>query len=267
MIANIASADPFKCLRFYRSYDNLASAPSKLSEVPFVQSMFKAFIDDPTIPSNIRNVLVASLGADTTIKNLTTDLREQMQIGWDTNAFVLATNLGFQQGKTNYNLIQIGIIKFFNLAKRILPTPKVGSAEYRVFIQDGRFSSSKNDFITLIHELAHVRFAIFIRRNLKSLASRWPPNVIRKMGNQYTISGQFFMFLTERYAWEIEYQVMKYGLRKRLVQFPLYRYENADDITFRQKISAMIIDEYEINDPRVLALKDHSISEILRGHF
>jgi len=67
---------------------------------------------------------------------------------------------------------------------------------------------------SLLHELAHIRFIIFLDRNFQKMAKNgyFPDNTIIELADSpgiYALRQDFYIYLSERYAYEMQFQYRK----------------------------------------------------------
>ncbi len=135
---------------------------------------------------------------------------------------------------------------------------------YTVFIQDRPIDAGgvHNDTFALVHELAHVKFDVFLERNIRRLAKRFSPDLIRKGTHGiFEIRDQFFDYLTERFAHE--YPVA--GLRATAGRyFPLQNRYGWGRIgpDYRTLLAEAIFWDYSISDPKIRRLAGRPLSQI-----
>jgi len=232
----------------------------KLTELPELREMVLRMIDDPLIPMNIKRILeVALIRKNTQVRQLTAELRKELKIPeeLDIDGAYTTTNLAFRRMNVGNTLNQ----KFTEQADFSSVQPG-----YSVFVQNRVITSENNDFSTLVHELSHVRFNYSLERQLTVLLKKLPPDLIRKASDGVVeISGELFDFLTERYAFQTEFELLEATqaryYKARYSKFP----PQVTRENYKSLIAAHIISVYNITDPRVVRLKDFSISDILLG--
>ena len=165
----------------------------KLREVPTLGKFLRKMIKDPSISSNIKRILRLITKPHIEISRLTEEWREELQLDPDVCAVhSQATVITEIQGNSYMVLPQFE-----------------GEAGHFLFVQARPISSAANDLIGLIHELAHIRMSFFLIAYQKKLLPRFAPHLMREGDYRIVILDEFEIFLSERYAHMLGYQVLK----------------------------------------------------------
>lgn len=123
-------------------------------------------------------------------------------------------------------------------------------------------SSADFPITLLVHELAHARFDLELRYKADTLLKKYPKLVRRLENGLVVIDLKFRVFLTERFAHEMEFLVSRtLGDSYRLPQFA-HMYRDPDQAW--SKISTMIFlhSGYDVNRRHLLEFLDLPLSEI-----
>lgn len=238
----------------------------RLEDVPGIRTYILLMLDDPNVSMNVKRVIRKALeDEDTRIENLTKELRDLIGMDDAMDAFV-SSKIHFLKAMDG----KAGAAQTKNeaFAKSVTKITRAQKDKHLIFAPDRKISPQENDVIVLIHELAHIRFDMMLEKNIEQLAQRLPPSLVRKMPDgKFEINMHFYDFLTERYAFETQYEALKEGRGK---YFPNRSRHMAvglgvKDSDMKMRISAKVIKDYEITDPEVLKLKDKPLKSILLG--
>ncbi len=136
---------------------------------------------------------------------------------------------------------------------------------HTLLVQQRPITAEQNDFLVLMHEMAHVRFGRMLEKHFDRLHQRLPVGLARKgSGETNEIHQQLYNFLSERYAYQIECEAAYKTFPK--YYDAAYRRDICEDRgEYKNAISRFVIDAYRITDPRVLALRDMSLLDIFMG--
>ncbi len=237
----------------------------KLQGLPGLNKYMLALVDDPQIDPSIRRLIARSLkNPDITIENFTEELRRQYAaiapILKDSEAVMIRVKRGIPF---------IGEDPALAASWAAQDRAYTGTP-YRVLAQERPIDGRHNAVAEMVHELSHVKCDETLAAHLERLVGRLPESLIRRVGpHQIAMSQQFYTFIQERYAIQMEYKSAKSGWKRYFQDWWQYRWGNRPpDLTDAQMshlISDRVILEYNITDPEVLKLRGLSISQILLG--
>jgi hypothetical protein len=134
-------------------------------------------------------------------------------------------------------------------------------------VQDREITEKNNDLIKLIHELAHLRFELYLRDNYSAIFSRAPKSLVKKNENgQWVVNSQFIEMLHEKYAFETEYSFLNYA---KGVSFSLsnLKWDKINQLSpdLNISIGSYLKIVYKFTQPEVLALIKLPLLELIRG--
>ena len=241
-----------------------------------LRSTLVEFVDDPAIPEHLKALVRKALaGDDVDIVKLTDDLRKEYLIPENFNALAATKQANFQ-------LITRADHKSVNQVATDLANGKTSDArkvypfkaDNTVMVQDRALDAKNNDLTLLVHELAHIRLQRFMEANIDKLSERLPRDLIRKTSEgKFEIDEQLFHYLNERFAHEMELKAVKSTARipsRYSGGWVPEKWRGAPVLAMteqetRRLISDHVARAYGITDPRILALREKKLSEILIG--
>ncbi|MCB0356726.1 MAG: hypothetical protein KDD40_06945 [Bdellovibrionales bacterium] len=232
--------------------------------------MIEEMLVDPIIPNHIKRLLhVSLLNEDAEVRQLTDQLRREMNITHDLNAVLISKNTDFNTTvfSENFSAEHVDRETTNDKAKNSVHMT-LFTNKYTVLVQDRPISKDYNDLLTLIHELAHIRFSAFFEAHQKTLIKKLTPDLIRRTEDgEIEVNQQLYDFLNERYAFQTEFELMSATLGRYYFS-RYYRYDTSvTKENYKSRISEAILKTYNITDPRVIRLKEESIADILLGRF
>ena len=250
-------------------------------ELPSLLDLTTRFLLDQSVPENLKRVILQALLATLELHALTPQRRERFRIDPRTGAITMHTEpryhaswrqIDFNPSTSNLNQVVANGLDYDTMFKEldglslgfdVILTPDGGRIE---------------EFLMLIHELAHVRFYVFMEKHHWALAERLPECFVRRFDRgTWHYNVDFINYLTERYAHQVEFETL--SLDRSGHPVPWTSTPEADgrlalssrwapDLTldnYRAAISSWVLREYAIDDPDVVALADRSLFQILRG--
>lgn len=237
----------------------------KLKDIPTVQSFIQKMIADPLVPKKIKRILEVSLHrSGVSVNELTYELKQAMGLRSSVQGIQISKNAKYRLKHND------GIEESRNQANSSsINVSDVALNEHTVFVENRYPVNSRENAVgSLIHELAHVRFEIFIENNLETLLKRLPVALIQRASDgTVEINGNLHEFLHERYAFESQFEALN-ATEGRTGYFPgIYSMLGfpMNQENFRELISDFVIRRYRIYDPLVLALEHESIADIVSG--
>ena len=241
-----------------------------MDSLPGLRPFMERFLDDSEVPRHLREIASKALhGDDVEIIHLTDELRKKYLISKEFDNFSVLTLFGYRTfkrpgSKPSLNARGGEIMRGETHDPR-LPYPF--AEDFSILIQDRPLSREKNDLIVFLHELAHVRLALFVAANIEKIARVMPDDFVRKVDDvHYEIEDEFWNYLNERFAYEIEFQVLEATHGKYFSDRP-QDWDSApldpNDRSIRKYISDRIIAAYEMYDPRLVPLGDRKLYDIL----
>lgn len=247
------------------SRDTISNA---LKNLPNVRRYVMAMLEDPNVSANIKRIVRKALEDENTrVVELSRELRAELELPNTVDAFVSSKSRSFRFmtseafGKTaNQALDDVS-----DGMKELAVTQR---SKHLVFVPDKAVTDIENDVIVLIHELAHIRFDMFLEKNIDQLVKRFSWTLLRKAPDgKIEINQQLYDFLTERYALETEYEAFKEGRGRYFPEKSRHMQvgRGAKDSDVKNDISAKVIKDYGITDPGVLRFKDRTLKSILLG--
>ena len=260
----------------------------KVAVLPGLKPYIEQLINDPSVPAKLRRLLEATLARpDVTVVQLNDSLVNTYLIHRDLTAFhasTLAPDISLVERKgeaLSFNaeaskLARSGRSTKGSITSRQATAP---STDFRspypykrghsVFVRDRRLSADANDLLSFVHELAHVKFDEFLKRNILLFRKNFPSYVRRSLKGGYKIDEQFYHYCTERYAHETEWAAMKATNGKYFEEYAQFLGlpVNAPEEAVRQHLSDDIAIRYGITDPRLQALGARSLQDIFRNGF
>lgn len=275
----------------------------RLSELPELRDMILQMLEDPLIPHNLKRILdIALIQEGTVVRELTESLRQELNIPKSFDAAHVSVNLPFRVKKNTVNSSQIAatgnlyrsivdpLITFKKMVSSFLQgkrntqanssnsnisenekltksISKTAITDRRmVFVQNRPISREVNDFITLVHELSHVRFNAFLEKHLEILIRKLPPDLIsRAKDGVIEIHSDLYSFLAERYAFQTEFELLSATVGRYYPERYARYGSSLTKESYRAAISQTILNSYNITDPRIVSLKNYSIAQILLG--
>ncbi|MBK7842590.1 MAG: hypothetical protein IPJ71_02680 [Bdellovibrionales bacterium] len=250
----------------------------RLREISEIKPLILRMMDDPEIPSNFKRIVeTAFLDEDTKIIQLTDALRRETN--FDSNATYIYDNKfskfifgdphamaqtvsGADKGAAAQNCNEEAQ-KRYNLDHLPKHRPLV-------VVQNRPLSRQANDFISLMHELSHIRFIHFLNQNLSAFSNVLPKQLVfvDEVG-RFHLNRDFYDFMAERYAFQIEYTLLKATLGNYYVdayqRYDAFLTHPESDKNYRLALSNILVDAYGITDPFVRSLSEYTIAEIFRG--
>ena len=238
----------------------------KLSDVPHLQIYITKMIDDPHIPDHIKRILEKALDQeDSEIRHLTPQIREAIHMPYSVRAAVASQPIYYTH---RYGELPVSQNLRDETTDQMTPYLTL-SHKYTVFVEDRPLSAEINDLLSLVHELAHVRFQSFLESHIENLLKKLPSDLIYLTEKgEAVISSDLITFLDERYAFETQYELMSATVRRYYPYEPSVRIFEADVTleNYKSVISSYLLETFNIIHPDIRKLKDDSISEILLGH-
>ncbi len=239
---------------------------TKMTDFKYLNRTLQDFTNDENIPQRLRRVVQNAVTGDMTqvqVVKLTQELRNEYLIPQNFDALLKSKNpyrIISRKEKTANSLAgDLAAGKTSDPRK-----PYVVSSRFTVMVQE-RPIGARNDLSTLVHELAHVRFNKWFGKNISALSKKHPEFIWRAQDGKYEVDDQFVTYVNERYAHETEFQVYKSADGLHFDQ-PSPRWAtstNKGQFQIRAEISDHVVNVYKVTDPRLRALRDKSLSEIL----
>ncbi|HUP58006.1 MAG TPA: hypothetical protein VM598_11180 [Bdellovibrionota bacterium] len=238
---------------------------AQLEELPYLRELVLGMLADPEVPTSLKRIISEALeNPEVLVGALSDAVRAKYGIPESFEAAVVSASQpvflieGSEGGRTVNEQATAALRASGSRAERL----------HHVFSQDRAPNRFDNDLISLIHELSHVRFDEFLSRHLPRLAAGLPQTLVREIGpGRFSIKAQFYDFLTERYAAQTEWAVLKAAHGRYFAEY-YGRYaalRGRDDAVVHRAISNHVIRSYEITDPEVLAYRTRTLSSILLG--
>jgi len=234
---------------------------------PQLKLYLNRLVNDPLMPVSVARVVHEAITNRTTsIRELTDELRAAYKIParvrgqyrFEVDEFVDNRKGAVSQGSYLYfsatgSLDEVGV-----------RPPSV------ILLEDaGRFPSPEE---SLVHELAHIRWIAFLDRNFQAIAAKgtFPSWAFHYSGGQFFLRSDFYDYLSERYAYEIQSQYAKSLIlsgRSRPDVDPVFGdLRQFDETAVRQKIIEHIRRVYaNANKPEFRQFDGMSLSSILLG--
>jgi hypothetical protein len=237
-----------------------------LEQVPGLRAFVLEIMDDPLIPRALKNVIKRGLGdSDIDVVNLTEEIRKAWNIPDTVKAFMMPP---IQSDEITPTWIYVTSHQTFNENATRVAKPKF-KADYGVAVSDRPISHVHNDLIKLIHELAHVRFQGIFMRRFEQICQKLPPSYVNRLPNgQWRISGQLRDLLHEKYAHQIEIELLSktHGRYFQPWENTWKRgLKTAQPSTVTTAVGEKIASIYAYSDPQVVALMDVPLSKIMLG--
>lgn len=244
---------------------------ARLASTPGLRKIILEMTRDPLIAGGIKRILRDALvKEDLEVRHLTEQLRVEMKVPKELDAVALSRGLGFRIVNMNPPRVHDAAKTERTVNQSATETMDLSTIKARrtVLIQDRPVSTKTNDVISLVHELAHIRMDRFLERTFFRLLKKLPRDILRFASDGIIeVDRSFFDFISERYAVQTEYElvVSMYG---RYFTESYYRFPpTINETNYKAQIAEYVIRAYKIQDPRILALKNVSISDILLGRF
>ena len=235
---------------------------TSLQKVPGLKSLVLEMMSDPNIDISIKTVIRKALEEnDTEIAQLTDELRKQINLSDKAGGIAIhnrSTNL-YWSYKTSPLTLNQEVSSQLNLSSQ---------ASELVIVPDREITEAENDLITLIHELAHVRFESYLIKNFDRISSRLPKSLAKRddKGN-WAMNAQLNDLLHEKYAHEMEYRTLV-ATHGSYYSAWCNKWNFDKGLSEAQQIAVIgryVVAAYNIKDPQVSALATFPLSEILRG--
>lgn len=233
----------------------------KLNDVVTLKNQINAILADPEIPKEVKRVIRRSLEEDIDVIQLTRTVKSQRNIGKSNG--VQSTKfknivIRKSKGSPNLNEERSGQMNMHGLPN-----------QYTVFLKQALPTRKFNPLMTLIHELAHTKMSAFLDEYIPQLAERFPRDLIKRLEDgRHEINSDLYSFITEKYAMETEYRLLKAAHGKYIENWTRTdRFGQGPglhtDEEMSRRISEHIIEVYKIADPQVLELRERTLHDIL----
>lgn len=253
-------------------FDGEALVSRKLANVPRLRDLALQLLRRQDAPPHLKRMLVKALAQDIDVRDLTPEVRRSFKLR--------DSSLGCMHRPEE----EAPLRQFSTMSAQTI-NQEAGSAfnaalatrRYTVLIANGEERPDEIDsFLVLIHELAHVRFQVFLERNIERLARRWraslsrlspdlEDNLIRRAEDGvWEIEAHFEVLLTERYAFQAHHE-LQMALLGRLYQGSTYFPLSWDRESYRSKIAARILSKYTVTHPLVRAAAQKPLALMLLG--
>lgn len=221
-----------------------------LERLPEQQRAYlRALLTESEVPARVRHALQVALSEDDLeILELTPALREQWNVPPREQAIASTAD-------EPYRVFRQGDVPLFDAQSALKTT---FSRRYGIAVSNRPITEKSNDLLRLVHELAHVAFEIEFRGRIKSFVNSLPRSLAYVDQNGLPwINEDFYTFLTEQYAHELEFLALRYSHRRHFEPW-LEKYAWADGNVSKEeafkKIASHILSVYEIQDPMVKSL-------------
>ena len=235
---------------------------SQLDDLPYLNHVLQQVLADPQIDAGLKKVLVRAVQhPELDLRDLSASVANEIRMDPD--------NRGLGRNSAPVpTFIKPGFVASLNdrmsdeLDNEALD--RLSKKRFLILAADRDNVPGASSILTLVHELAHIRFAIFLDQNIAVLARRFPTLIRKAADGSFEMNEQLENFLDERFAHETEYAALEQMRENYLREFPNARWPyarlGANRIAY---ISNRVIQRYEITDPEVLALAQLPLSRIL----
>ncbi len=160
--------------RYAYSPELLAEA---LEEVPGLRKIIMEMMEDPGIPRSLKAIIKQALQNERTeVVSLTEEIRASWNVPKWTWAFVL------QKPSDLPYWTYRGVTETANETFSRVATPKFKSG-HGVAVPDQQVRPGLDGLLTLIHELAHVRFEAMFQKRFPEILARFPDSYIMNMAD------------------------------------------------------------------------------------
>lgn len=237
----------------------------KLEAHPYVSSLVMDVMADPKVPGSVKRVLSALESKSTFVVKLDESFRKEFDFPESFEAGLLTRN---QPSNWSFTVNKSAPVSV-NTRQSLRKTEK---APYpyqdgnTVHVGDEAITFERNDFVNLVHELAHVRFRKLFPYILERYHSKFPSDLISKRTDgTFGVNEQLFHYLNERYAFESGLR----GLRSTHERYygawlEEYRIERGmTDAQARELVADRVAYRYGITDPRLHQANGRSLRSIL----
>jgi hypothetical protein len=235
---------------------------NRLKELPNLRPLVLKLMRDPAIRGSVKRIIKRALeDHDAHVRLLTAELKVAHEIPKKFTAYTFP----------GYDNFSVGKIRMKEDSANEALSVDEPLPDNFVAVQDRKIDSKSNDLITLIHELAHIRFYRLIDANAERIGNALPSTHVRRSRDGHlTIDSQLFHYLQERYAFEVEFDVFAdtYG---RYYDSWFWRYDNHpgilnEDSQSRDRWLRKGMREIEgLGDPILRKLDKIPLSYILLG--
>ena len=171
-----------------------------------LQKDIHKLVSSPKLPKRIDTLFSKDIWQRTKVIEISTESVDKLKQGrgWDSqivynpnaNDFVLRGDVALSDSE---------ILKA-HLAHKENSNPFRGDFEIHV---PGESKSGMPEIVRLVHELAHAQFEILLQKNIEGIGRRYPNRVRKLYDGSWAIDTAFRTYLTERYAHEIEFLLLR----------------------------------------------------------
>jgi hypothetical protein len=231
-------------------------------EVPGLSQVASRFISRPGLPQSLEQLFETTLlSRQTKIYWLSPELLEFL------NVPIAATLVhAVPQG---LSWVDVRDSRFVSFNEQISNTPEPGGGlmgidtRYTVLVQE-------NKILSLVHELAHIRFFKWLDLNAHRLLDTLPPSLIhRAPDGKIEINEQVLTLLNERFAHEMEFQALRRAWTHEVTDWPekwgTQDLLEASDGGLSVKIGAWVVRAYGIENEEALQFQSLPLSELCPG--
>lgn len=254
-----AHATQTSALRCQLQLEEVRQISGALASVPTLRQYVLSMIEDPLIPAPIRTLVRRTLiERQASVVNLTERLRAESGISERTIAFATLPGLprSFYPNASKTSNEQFSELK--------LPDKL-----WTIYVSDGEVTEEQNGLMTLVHELAHIRFTSFLERRYEEICKRLPSSFTMFLADgTCLILGQMIDMMGEKFAFETQYQTPA-GAYSRY--FSSYNWIWLEQMTkqpkqqFSQEVGNSVNQIYNYSIPQVRAAAVIPLSQILLG--
>ena len=257
-----------------------------LAGVPNFQGFLKSLQEDQVLTPGLKLILTETLlDNQTHLIALNEEVRKELNL--EPTALAFANRV---EGRIvvvpseKFKSVNSEVTEVFNENSYLLAKdrPNVGMSDLP---QNSEFNETMNRLGDLIHELAHVKLGAKMSKEAPRLVKILPTKLFWETHGEYFIDSQLSDFLQERYAAETEFgeQIKLAAILMSKLNGKKYRPDQISVthqfltpegehftkvitlLNLSEVVEDVVIRSYGIKDPRVLAFRGLSVSDILRG--
>lgn len=230
---------------------------TSLQALPNLRKYIVELVQTPGVSNYVRTLLERTLVKEKIqILELTEELRKQHDIPSNTRAFAVMNPLPAYQVK-DLALTDNQQFSKKNLNPLFDYLPGIATPD----------EASPQGLMSLMHELAHVRFAAFMNKHYQEICLRLPSSLVRFYDGRCFINDQLLELLNEKFAYETQYRMLR-SVRFTFEQdlektIPPVAIKSPRRLS--SELGYNIAVRYNISNPEVVYLSSAPLSEILIG--
>ena len=235
----------------------------KLRAMPELRKDIVAMMRDPNVPEHIKAIVRKALVDDVEIVHLSESFKKLYGFPEYVGGFRGAE-------KVNSNVVEVPRqssksinVQVTEAVKNNKSKPLIIKNANLVGLAEKTSEGDMGPLLTMVHELAHVRYDKFFQNNIEKMVGKFPPDLLRRSEDgKVLIDEQLANYFTERFSHETEFYMLS-PLRDKYNSFEKWKMVRDVPIKdVRREISQFVRQSYEITDPRIAELDARPLSDI-----